>query len=454
MIVKLIKSAGIAHHSYFIGASGRAIVVDPRRDVEVYLDLAESWGLDITHIFETHRNEDYIIGSLELAHTTGAEIFHGENLDFAYGNPVKDGDKFQFGNIELEVLDTPGHTLESISLVLRDLNVSEDAQMAFTGDVIFAGETGRVDFYGVDRRPEMAGLLYDSLFNKILPLGDQTVLCPAHGAGSVCGADIREHDYTTVGYEKKTNHQLQVSREKFIQLKNAEELYTPPYFQKMEFYNQNGVQILGRLPYINALNPRILKNMMKDRLCILDIRKPTSFAGGHINGSLNIWREGVPAFAGWFLNYQDPIVLVDDHDHRMDEVRQSLVRLGFDNIYGYLAGGFPSWYLHAEHLDTLNLWSVHQLKEELGGDFFLLDVRKLEDRTEGYIEGSHHIYVGELPEKIVEIPQDVPVVVYCDSGYKSTTACSYLKKCGYTDLTSVLGSMTAWTNAGYPVVNE
>lgn len=222
----------------------------------------------------------------------------------------------------------------------------------------------------------------------------------------------------------------------------------------MEFYNQNGVQILGRLPYINALNPRILKNMMKDRLCILDIRKPTSFAGGHINGSLNIWREGVPAFAGWFLNYQDPIVLVDDHDHRMDEVRQSLVRLGFDNIYGYLAGGFPSWYLHAEHLDTLNLWSVHQLKEELGGDFFLLDVRKLEDHTEGYIEGSHHIYVGELPEKIGEIPQDVPVVVYCDSGYKSTTACSYLKKCGYTDLTSVLGSMTAWTNAGYPVVNE
>lgn len=453
-MVKLIKSEGIAHHSYFIGASGRAIVIDPRRDVEVYLDLAESWGLDITHIFETHRNEDYIIGSVELANYSGAEIFHGEKLDFAYGTPVKEGDKFQFGNIELEVLDTPGHTLESISIVLRDLSASEDPQMAFTGDVIFAGETGRIDFYGVDRRPETAGLLYDSLFKKILPLGDPTVLCPAHGAGSICGADIREQDYTTVGYEKKTNPQLQVTREKFIELKVAEELYTPPYFQEMEFHNQKGAPILGRLPHLKALHPKILKNIMKKKLHILDIRKPTSFAGGHINGSLNIWREGVPAFAGWFLNYQDPIVLVDDHERGLGEVRQALVRLGFDNIYGYLAGGFPSWYLHAEYIDTLNLWSVHQLNEELGGKFFLLDVRKLEDRKEGYIEGSHHIYVGELPGRIGEIPLDVPVVVYCDSGYKSTTACSYLQKYGYNDLTSVLGSMTAWKNANYPVVNE
>lgn len=453
-MVKLIKSEGIAHHSYFIGASGRAIVVDPRRDVEVYLDLAESSGLDITHIFETHRNEDYVIGSMELAHATGAEIFHGKNMEFTYGNPVKDGDRFQFGTLELGILDTPGHTLESISLVLRDLSVSEDAQMAFTGDVIFPGETGRIDFYGVKRRPEIAGLLYDSLFNKILPLGDQTVLCPAHGAGSVCGADIREQDYTTVGYEKETNPQLQVNREEFIQLKVAEELYTPPYFKKMEFYNQNGAPILGRIPFLKPLPPKTMKNLMKKRLCILDIRKPTSFAGGHINGSLNIWREGVPAFAGWFLNYHDPIVVVDDHEQCLDEVRQSLVRLGFDNILGYLAGGFPSWYLHAEHIDTLKLWSVHHLKEKLGGDFFLLDVRKKEDRIEGFIEGSHHIYVGELPERMGEIPQDVPVVVYCDSGYKSTTACSYLKKCGYTNLTSVLGSMTAWRNAGYSVANE
>jgi len=237
-------------------------------------------------------------------------------------------------------------------------------------------------------------------------------------------------------------------------MKVAEKLYTPPYFKKMEFYNQNGAPVLGRLPYLEPIPPKILKKMKNNGACILDVRKPTSFAGGHVPGSLNIWREGVPAFAGWFLNYEDPLIVVDDHDYGLGEVRQTLIRLGFDNIHGYLAGGFPSWYLHAEEIDTINLWSVHQLKEELNGDFFLMDVRKIDDRREGYIEGSHHIYVGEVPGRIGEIPRNLPVVVYCDSGYKSTTACSYLQKNGYTNLTSILGSMTAWKKAGYPVVND
>jgi hydroxyacylglutathione hydrolase len=454
LIFKLIKSEGIAHHSYFIGSSGRAVVIDPRRDVEVYLRLAESTGLDITHIFETHRNEDYIIGSLELADATKAEIFHGANLDFAYGNPARDKDKFTIGNMELEVLETPGHTLESISIVMRDVNVSNQAQIVFVGDVLFAGETGRIDFYGVDRRPEMAGLLHDSIFNKILPLGPQTILFPAHGAGSVCGSDIRAQDYTTIGYEIETNPQLNTSKDEFIDFKIKESLYTPQYFQKMEQYNQNGAPIRGAA-YLKPLPPTILKKMRDDGAQILDVRKPTSFAGGYIPGSLNIWREGVAAFAGWFLNYEDPIILIDDHDPNLDEIRLSLFRLGFDNLYGYLADGFPKWYLHAEKVETLNLCTVQQLKKhQFDGDFFLLDVRKINDWNKGYIEGAHHIYVGEVPEKISEIPQEIPLVVYCDSGFKSTVASSYLKKNGYTDVTSVLGSMNAWNKAGYPVVKD
>ncbi|MDD4810420.1 MAG: MBL fold metallo-hydrolase [Methanobacterium formicicum] len=453
--MKLIKSEGIAHHSYFIEASGRAIVVDPRRDVDIYLKMAETAGLDITHIFETHRNEDYVIGSLELAQATGAEIFHGKDLEFAYGTPVIEGTTFKFGNAELEILETPGHTPESISLVLRDKSVSDDAQMVFAGDLIFAGETGRIDLLGEDKKRKMAGLLYDSIFHKIMPLGDKTILCPAHGAGSVCGADIREQDYTTLGYEKNTNPQLQcTSRDDFIQMKVAEELYTPPYFRKMEFFNQNGAPLLGRLPYLRALTPKILKKMKNNGAQIVDVRQPTSFGGAHLPGSLNIWRDGVPAFAGWFLNYQDPIILIDDQDHNLDEIRQALVRLGFDNIYGYLAGGFPNWYLHAEKIETLKLWSVQQLKENLKNDFFLLDGRMIDDRQEGYIEGSHHIYTGEVPVRISEIPRDQSVVVYCDSGFKSTLICSYLKGEGFTDLTSVLGSMTAWKQAGYPVVKD
>ncbi len=453
MIVELVKSEGIAHHSYFIGVSGRAAVVDPRRDVEVYLNLAESEDLDITHIFETHRNEDYVIGSLELADATGAEIYHGKNLDFSYGNPISDGDKFTLGTVELEVLETPGHTLESISIAVRDLGVSDDVQMIFTGDVIFAGETGRIDFYGVDRRPEMAGLLYDSLFSKILPLGDQVILCPAHGAGSVCGADIRKQDYTTVGYEMKTNPQLNfASKKDFINFKIEETLYTPPYFKKMEKYNQKGAPIIGRLPFLKAMPAKILKKMQSDGAQILDVRKPTSFAGGHIPGSLNIWREGVAAFAGWFLNYKDPIILVDDHGYGLNEVRQSLVRLGFDNLHGYLADGFSNWYLHAEPVETLDLLTVQQLKEHLfDGDFFLLDVRKINDWNKEYIQGAHHMYAGEVPENLSRMPSDIPMVVYCDSGFKSTLAASFLKSKGYSNVASVLGGMNAWEKAGYPV---
>ncbi|BDZ66731.1 MBL fold hydrolase [Methanobacterium ferruginis] len=431
-------------------------MVDPRRDIEVYLDLAESNGLDINYIFETHRNEDYVIGSLELAEATGAEIFHGKNLNFQYGTPASEGNIFHMGTVELEVLETPGHTLESISLAVRDLSASDDVQMVFTGDVIFAGETGRIDFYGIDRRPEMARLLYESIFQKILPLGDGVILCPAHGAGSVCGADIREQDYTTVGYEKKTNPQLQfVSKDDFVDFKISEELYTPPYFKKMEFYNQNGVPALGMFPHLRPMPVKFLKDWAQRGAQVLDVRKPTSYAGGHIPGSLNIWEEGVAAFAGWFLNYEDPIILVDDQSHGLLEVKLALARLGFDNIHGYLANGFPSWYLHAEHVDKLNLWTVHDLKKHQDdSDLFLLDVRKIDDWKKGYIEGAHHIYLGEIPLKMKEIPHDIPLVVYCDSGYKSTIACSFLKNNGYTHLTSVVGSMTAWEKAGYPVMND
>jgi hydroxyacylglutathione hydrolase len=456
MIFEMIKSEGIAHKSYFIGSGGRAAVVDPRRDVNVYLKLAENNGLQISYIFETHRNEDYVIGSLELAEATGSEIYHGSSLEFAYGQPINDSDKFRLGNIELEIIKTPGHTDESISITLKDRNVSGDVQIIFTGDLLFAGETGRIDLYGEHEKKRMAEALYDSIFGKILPLGDHVILCPAHGAGSICGADIREQDYTTTGYEKKTNPSLQfIKKREFIDHKISEELYNPPYFLKMEEYNTNGAPLLCRLPNMKPLSVGQLKKLIDNDVQILDIRKPTSFSCGHIPGSLHIWREGVPVFAGWFLNYKDPIILVDDHGLALDEVRRALVRLGFDNLYGYLSGGFPRWYLHAEQIFTINLWTVQNLRERQFDDsFYLLDVRKIYERKKSYIEGSHHIYVGEILEKLDKIPRNMPIVIYCDAGNKSSIAASILKKEGYHDVTSVLGSMNAWMKAGYPVVRD
>jgi hydroxyacylglutathione hydrolase len=452
LIFETVKSPGIAHKSYFIGSKGSAAVIDPRRDCDVYLEIADRNNLRIEYIFETHRNEDYTIGSMELSEIVGAQIYHGTGLDFAYGNFLREGDQFQMGTIELEVIETPGHTDESISLTVKDQSVSNDAYLVFTGDALFAGETGRTDLYGESEKKRLAEALYNSIFFKILSLGDQVILCPAHGAGSVCGADIREQELTTIGYEKKTNPVLGYTKEEFINYKINEKLYYPPYFRKMEKINQTGPDLMCRLPQLKVLKVDEFKKLQKAGAQLLDTRKNTSFGGGHIPQTLNIWKEGVPAYAGWMLNYQDPIIIVDEDGQSIEEVKRYLVRLGFDNVYGYLAGGFPTWYLNAQPVARMELWSVQELKEnQENKSIFILDVRKINDWERGYIKGARHIYTGQVEENLEEIPADKKVVVYCDSGNKSSVAASILKKHGYEDVASVLGSMNAWLKAGYPV---
>lgn len=453
MIFETVKSAGLAHKSYFIGSSGVAAVIDPRRDCNVYLEIAERNNLNIKYIFETHRNEDYVIGSIELSEITEAEVYHGAGLDFSYGNPAPEGDKLQLGSIELGVMETPGHTRESISITVKDTAVSDDVYLVFTGDALFAGETGRIDLYGEDEKENNASELYHSIHDKILPLGDQVIMCPAHGAGSVCGADIREQELTTIGYEKKTNEMLSYSKDEFIELKINEKLYTPPYFKRMEELNLMGPRLLCKLPALKVLGISDFKSVMDKGAQIVDVRNPSSFGGAHVPNTLNIWEDGLPAFAGWMLNYQDPIVIVDEEGQSMEELREYLVRLGYDYIYGYLGRGFSSWYLHAEPIKKLELWSVHKLKEkQFDPSIFILDVRKETDWEKGFVERAHHIYLGHVKDRLDEIPMDKKVVVYCDAGNKSTIAASILKQNGYEDVATILGSMKAWKVAGYPVV--
>ncbi|AEG19003.1 MBL fold metallo-hydrolase [Methanobacterium paludis] len=459
MIFEIVKSAGIAHKSYFIGSKGAAAVIDPRRDCDIYLKLAEKNNLKIEHIFETHRNEDYTIGSLELSEIVGAEIHHSNKLNFAYGTPAKNGDKSKIGSLILEVFETPGHTDDSISIKLKDIEVSKDIYMVFTGDTLFTGEVGRCDLYGEEEIPKMAKNLYESIFQKILPLGDEVIVCPAHGSGSVCGADIREQEFTTVGYEKKTNSMLKKSRKDFVEYKINEKLYTPPYFRKMENNNVKGPKLLCKLPYLKPLSMDEVKWFLENDAQIVDVRNPTDFAGGHIPGTLNIWREGLPAFAGWFLNYEQPIIVVENKNNFMDEINRFLIRLGYDNIYGHLSGGFPVWFKGAGAVETLRTWSVHDLKKKLEEEpkdesLFLLDVRKEKDWIEGHIEGSHNVYVGLLKDHLEEVPRNKHVVVYCDAGYKASIAASLLKMNGYENATNVLGSMKAWKKAGYPVTKN
>ncbi|MDD1681549.1 MAG: MBL fold metallo-hydrolase [Methanoregula sp.] len=453
MLFERVFSEGLAHYSYIIGDAGKAAVIDPRRDGDIYLEIAARNNCTITHIFETHRNEDYVIGSLPLAHRCGAGIFHGAAMDFAYGNKVHEGDTFTFGSLSVQVLDTPGHTGESISLVVRDLKSGEAPYLVFCGDTIFAGDIARTDFFGDDRKEEMAQKIHDSITQKILTLGDGVILCPAHGAGSACGGDITDHPFTTTGYEKTTNPLIRMGRDAFVSLRKTESPYMPPYFHTMEQYNRDGPPILHAPPFIHPLTVPELEHLRKDGCQLLDIRAPGGFAGGHIPGSLSVWRGGISSFAGWFLNYTDPIVIVDDYNQNIEQVVRHLFRMGYDTISGILAGGIAAWYRSGGEIGTVGTCSVRELRERLDRSSpFLLDVRDIRNRRAiGYIGNSHHVYVGELPRHLEEIPADEPVVVYCDAGYKAGIAASILAQHGYRDVTNVLGGMTAWKQAGFRI---
>jgi hydroxyacylglutathione hydrolase len=455
LIFEKIKSEGLAHNSYLLGSDGEAVIIDPRRDCDIYLEIARKNDLIINRIFETHRNEDYVIGSLELSNLTGAEVFHGSRLGFAYGKGVNEGNLFTLGSLELEVLETPGHTDESISILLRDENESSEvAYMIFTGDALLAGDVGRTDLSGEGEAERHAGDLYDTLFDKILPLGDGAIVCPAHGAGSICGSEISDREYTTIGYEKKTNVALQKKeRRKFIDYKLDERLHRPPHFSMIEKLNIEGPPLLKEMPDPRPLTPNMLKEYEKKGAQIVDVRMPTSYAAGSIPGSYSLWRNGLPAFAGWVLNYCDPVLIVDEDNLQVANVVRYLVRLGYDRIPGYLAEGFSAWYLASEEIQRIRTWSVHDLKENMGKDsMFILDVRdKRHLERDGYMRGAHSIYVGQVGERLGEVPKDKPVIVYCDAGFKSSIAASILKKNGYRNVTNVLGGIIAWKKAGYPL---
>ena len=273
MLFKRFESEGLAHYSYLIGDGNQAVVIDPRRDCDVYVQVASEEGLRITHVLETHRNEDYVIGSVELASRTGAVIHLSahDDLDYGYGERIRDGETLKIGRLKLKALHTPGHTLGHMSYLLYDPDGVP--WMIFTGDALFAGDVGRTDFYGRDRLEEITGLLYESLFHKILPLGDEVILCPAHGAGSVCGTAIAERTWTTIGLERKHNLKLQYADKADFVEHVGRMLEYPPYFRMMEKLNLEGPPVLGRLPSPTPLSPRVFAERAEDVQVLVPKRK-------------------------------------------------------------------------------------------------------------------------------------------------------------------------------------
>ncbi len=459
MIFERVKSEGLAHISYFLGSDIEAIVIDPRRDCQVYVDLAKRDEMKINYIFETHRNEDYVIGSCELAQLTGAKIYHGSGLNFKYGETLKDRQEFCFGSMKLTCIHTPGHTDESVSYALIDTSFDDKPIMVFTGDALFVGNVGRTDLYGKEEAPRLAENLYDSIFNKILPLGDGVILFPAHGAGSICGGKISEREQSTLGFERLNSPVLQKTKDDFIKFKVAERFERPPYFRKMEQYNLEGPPLLGSLPDPPPLSPREFHERMKHGALVLDTRTPSAFGAAHIEISYNVWMRGVPMFAGWTLPYDKEILLVlEDREHLEMAVRY-LIRLGYDRLEGYLCGGveacgLESWYTEALPTQHNGLLTVQELKARLdrNENLIVLDVRSDEEYGEGHIEGALHIYVGHLEERLNEIPIDRSIAVICSVGNRASLGASILRKGGRQELYTVLGGMTAWRKADYRVI--
>jgi hydroxyacylglutathione hydrolase len=286
MIFERIKANGLAHNSYFIGSGSTAAVIDPKLDIQDYLDLGLKHGMIIKYVFETHRNEDYVIGSLELAESSQAKIFHGPGLEWGYGTNLEDGQEFQVGKLNLKAIFTPGHTDESVSYVLSDLKYAKVPVMVFSGDTLFIGDTGRVDLYGSSEVHRMAANLFESIFKKILPLGDGLILCPAHGAGSVCGLNIADRDESTLGTERIHNPILQFkNKDDFVKYKSSEQPGRPTYFTRMEEYNKKGPPGSFRKTDPALMQPAEFKIEMERGALVIDASLPSAFGGAHIGGS-------------------------------------------------------------------------------------------------------------------------------------------------------------------------
>lgn len=451
MFVHKVKTDGLAHLSYVLGSAGEAAVIDPRRDYDIYLDIAAQNGCRITHIFETHRNEDLISGAALLAGHTGATVHHGPDAagEVVYAEVAREGDHFDVGNVRITVLETPGHTDDSLSFAWSDCDVADDPVGVFTGDALFVGDVGRTDFYP-QRAREVAGLLYDSL-RKLLELGDHVVIYPAHGAGSVCGSGMADREISTIGYERRHNPRLQIQgRDAFIDVKLAEHHEIPPYFKHMEALNLSGPPPLTRPLSPPPLRAADAKSAMSNAV-VVDVRDPSAFLGAHLPGSLCLPADLVASYAGWLLDAQDELVLVADDAAAAAAATMQLARIGFDRVRGYLAPALTAWAASGEAFNTLAVVGTDEVRTRVASaahGWTLLDVRGQDEIGEARIAGSRHVYLGDLPSRHAELSRDEHYTVMCGSGVRATVGASVLLRAGFTDVDLFFGSIGAWQSAG------
>jgi len=447
--------ACLAHASYMLGSGGEAAVVDPQRDVDIYLQAAQEQGLKIRHIFETHLHADFVSGHKELAARTGANIYIGERAGARFAHvPLRDGSQVSFGDVRITALETPGHTPEAVCLVVRDAAKSPEPALVLTGDTLFIGDVGRPDLSKQYTAQQLAAMLYDSLHEKLLRLPDNVLVYPAHGAGSLCGRNMRADRFSFIGTERLTNPALQVnSRDDFVQQLTANLPPRPAYFVQDAELNREGAPALEELPALPVIAPTCLRSLIDEGANALDTRSSEQFAAGHVPGSINIPLQGQFAtWAGIVLGLEGRPVLIAESPEKIAESRMRLARVGIEECIGCLPGGVEEWKRAGLALALVPQMTATELRERMNG-MQVLDVRRESEWHAGHIDGAWLWPLDRFASELPDLDRDGPLAVHCKSGYRSAIASSLLLRAGYQNVTNLVGGFDAWQQAQLPCVS-
>lgn len=465
MFFQHVYDKSLAQASYFIGCqkAGEAIVIDAKRDIDTYLEIAKQNNMKITHLTETHIHADFLTGTRELAAVTGAKMYlsdeGGEGWEYEFQHEgLKDGSVIKVGNLTLEVLHTPGHTPESISFLLTDHPATKKPVMLFTGDFVFVGDIGRPDLLekaaGIKDTADAGALEMYKSIEKFRHIPDYVQVWPGHGAGSACGKALGAVPSTTVGYEKVRNWALQYENDRngFVQFLLADQPEPPKYFAMMKKLNKVDRPLLTSVPEHKELSPIQFKAAMDEGVKVIDTRNKVEFAKGHIAGSINI--QGNNAFAtwmGWFLKYDEKFILIADKD-KMDDLTRKLMRIGLDNIMGYIPSDVAAMDLPLETNEVISIEEFKTLMDKK--DVQVVDVRGIAEFNTAHVKGATNVFVGTLLENLDKLDKNKQVVIHCQSGDRATIATSLLAKNGFKNVKNYSGGMGEWVNKGNPVFSE
>jgi hydroxyacylglutathione hydrolase len=462
MIFERFEVPGLSQYSYAVGAGDSLAIIDPKRDVDTYVNYAQRNGLRISYVLETHIHADFASGAKALAAQSGAKLClssytDGERFSYRFAHcSLRDGDELPLDELTLKVLHTPGHTPEHISFLLLEPGRSHVPIALFSGDFLFVGSVGRPDLLGEGEKKKLAKALYKSM-QRIRELPDGTEVFPGHGAGSLCGTAISHRNQSTLGYERVSNPFFREQTEaEFTEIVLSTVPELPDYYRRMKELNSNGADPVHTLAEQEAFSPDLFeKRRDETHAIVVDLRSQEAYGGASIPNSFNIGAgPNLSMWSAWLLPHDRPILLVGDAQSDLDEARRSFLRIGLDQVCGSLRGGIRSWIEEGKDQAHIPQSSVRELKQLLQNEKapFLLDVRSPSEWRSGRISGSINIPLGELQKRLNELPTEEVLYVICGSGYRSSIATSILARTGRRKPINVNGGMTAWRNQGFPEV--